>query len=55
MPDPEIFPDPSKDNPPPPELPVEAPDRDIPELPDIGDPLGNDVTDGPGGLDIGPQ
>ncbi|MDP3592580.1 hypothetical protein [Phenylobacterium sp.] len=55
MPDPEILPDPNEDNPPRPELPDEAPDGDIPELPGPRDPLGNDVTDGPDGLDIGPQ
>lgn len=57
VPDPEILPNPDDDEPPQPtELPADdRPGQDVPELPDRGDPLGNDVTDGPDGLDIGPQ
>ena len=56
MPGPDILPDPDGDLParpsqPPAGLPAGA---DIPELPNRGDPLGNDVQKGPGGLDIGP-
>jgi hypothetical protein len=57
VPDPEILPDPDGDVP---SQPTELPDprdpgQDIPELPNRPDPLGNDVVDGPDGLDIGPQ
>lgn len=57
MPDPEILPDPDGDVPSQPtELPEPGdPGQDIPELPNPPDPLGNDVVDGPDGLDIGPQ
>ncbi|WP_300575049.1 hypothetical protein [Phenylobacterium sp.] len=57
MPDPEILPDPDGERPDPPaELPNDGPPgQDIPELPDRGDPLGNDVEKGPDGLDIGPR
>lgn len=57
MPDPEILPDPDGEVPlQPTELPgSDDPGQDIPELPNRPDPLGNDVVDGPDGLDIGPQ
>ncbi|MBW0149897.1 MAG: hypothetical protein KXJ53_01685 [Phenylobacterium sp.] len=57
MPDPEILPNPD-DQPAaqPSELPAGGrPGLDIPELPDEGDPLENDVEIGPGGLEIGPR
>ena len=49
MPDPEILPDPDGD------MPLQPPELPGPELPNRPDPLGNDVVDGPDGLDIGPQ
>ncbi|MDP1642419.1 MAG: hypothetical protein Q8L59_09570 [Phenylobacterium sp.] len=57
MPDPEILPDPDGQPPTQPsELPAGGrPGLDIPELPDEGDPLENDVEIGPGGLEIGPR
>ncbi|MFT4936433.1 MAG: hypothetical protein ACI9LT_003150 [Pseudoalteromonas distincta] len=57
MPDPELIPDPvGEPQSPPSELPAGGrPGQDIPELPDRGDPLGNDVEKGPDGLDIGPR
>lgn len=57
MSDPNTIPDPDGQNPPRPiERPVDSrPGQDIPELPGRGDTLGNDVKDGPDGLDIGPS
>jgi hypothetical protein len=57
MPDPELQPDPATEPPSPPsELPAGGRlGQDIPELPDRGDPLGDDVEKGPHGLDIGPR
>ncbi|MDO8900761.1 MAG: hypothetical protein Q7V15_05340 [Phenylobacterium sp.] len=61
MPDPELIPDPAHDPaddrpPQPSELPAGGrPGQDIPEIPDRGDPLQNDVEKGPDGLDIGPR
>jgi hypothetical protein len=57
MPDPKITPEPDRQTPPrPSEVPAGSrPGQDIPEPPNRGGQLGNDVVTGPDGLDIGPE